>query len=105
MKKKLYDLIASAPCANKIKAADIETLVNYLVKNGVMTLPLEKCYMTVTFPDEACAGTMLLDDEEISVYISEINAEQLGCIDVSTLAGPKKTPSCIRRSFTLIEDK
>ena len=47
---------------------------------------------------------VFINGEEIPVYISEIYAEQLGCESYSTLSARGKTPSCIRRSFTLIEE-
>lgn len=102
LKRRLRNLIASAPDVN-IKAETIEAIAAHLVKNGVYVLPLQNSRVTALFHSTAHTGTLCLDGAEYSVYIAEMNTIQTGCEDISTLSEKKKTPSCIKHTFVIVE--
>lgn len=102
MKRRLLNLIASAPDVN-IKTETIEAIAAHLVKNGVYVLPLQNSRVTASFHSTDHTGTLFLNDAEYPVYIAEMTAIQTGCEDISTLAERKKTPSCIKHTFVIVE--
>ena len=108
---KLIDLIKSTPkLAHSFGSA--ERIADHLLANGVRVkhdddfvarLSHNGQHVDIHFEANQVAGVMELNGEKINVYIASEKAEQLGRLDVSTLAERKRTDSIIKRIFTLIE--
>lgn len=108
---KLIDIIKSTPKLART-AGSAERIADHLLANGVRVkhdddfvarLSHNGQQVDIRFEANQVAGVMELNGEKINVYIASEKAEQLGRLDVSTLAERKRTDSIIKRIFTLIE--
>ena len=108
---KLINLIKSTPKLEHT-AGSAERIADHLLENGVRVkhddevitrLSHNGQHVDIRFEQNQLMGVMELNGEEICVYIASEKAEQLGRLDVSTLAGRKRTDSIIKRVFTLVE--
>lgn len=102
MLEKLSQLIAETPCVASSPHAS-KLIAKHLIENGIAILMCPGSRVEIRFKPDEAVGTMELNGELFSVYVSEARAEQAGLIDCSTLAVVQISPSIIKRVFTIVE--